>query len=303
MLIEIAMRAIRSGSNVVFFQAGDMTEKQQVRRLAIYLAGKSDREAYCGEMWVPEVDCLRNLLDQCDKPEREEGNEQVFHRVEDITYDALVQAVEKYPDHVPCRNCKELVGAPWLKKHPATSPLTWKEAYRAMRRFGRRYKRQFRLCTYPNETLTVTEIKNLLWKWEKEEGFVADVIVIDYTDILAPCPDFKHLDFRNQQNRIWQRLRNLSEEKHVLVVTATQAKATAYKKENELLDLSDYSEDKRKYAHVTAMYGLNQSAEEKRIGIMRINELLVRDSDFNSKRPVKVLQRLQMGRPFLGSYF
>ena len=51
------------------------------------------------------------------------------------------------------------------------------------------------------------------------------------------------------------------------------------------------------------MYGLNQSADEKQIGIMRINELLVRDSDFNSNRPIKVLQRLQIGRPFLGSYF
>ena len=301
-LIEMAMRAIRSGCNVVFFQAGDMTEKQQIRRIAIYLAGKSDREAYCQEMWVPEVDCVKNLLDQCNKPERE-PNEQVFERVADINYETLIQAVESHPNHVPCRNCSELVGTVWLKKRPATKPLTWVEGYKAMRRFGRKYKRKFRLCTYANETLSVTEIKNLLWKWEKEEGFVADVIVIDYADILAPCPDFRHLDFRNQQNRIWQRLRNLSEEKHVLVITATQAKATAYSKADGLLDLSDYSEDKRKYAHVTAMYGLNQSADEKQIGIMRINELLVRDSDFNSNRPIKVLQRLQIGRPFLGSYF
>ncbi|KKM05327.1 hypothetical protein LCGC14_1755320, partial [marine sediment metagenome] len=108
------------------------------------------------------------------------------------------------------------------------------------------------------------------------------------------------MEFRHQENQKWQRLRNLSQERHSLLLTATQAKATAYMK--DLLDLSDYSEDKRKYSHVTAMYGLNQTPEEKRIGMMRINPLLVRDSDYATDRPVTILQRLQIGRPIMKSF-
>jgi hypothetical protein len=160
---------------------------------------------------------------------------------------------------------------------------------------------QLRLATYPNESLSVQEIKSLLDRWERQDQFVPDVIVIDYADILAPDPDISRQDHRHQQGKIWQRLRNLSQEKHCLVATATQAAASSY--ERELIRLSDFSEDKRKYAHVTAMYGLNQTPNEKSVGVMRINKLVVRDSDFNPNRPVTILQRLQMGRPFLRSYF
>ena len=69
------------------------------------------------------------------------------------------------------------------------------------------------------------------------------------------------------------------------------------------LNLSDFSEDKRKYAHTTATYSLNQTDEEKKIGIMRLGELVVRESEFDRTRQVKVLQCLQRGRPFIGSYF
>jgi hypothetical protein len=81
----------------------------------------------------------------------------------------------------------------------------------------------------------------------------------------------------------------------------TQIKALGYSK--ELLSMNDFSEDKRKFAHVTAMYGLNQTSEEKQIGIMRINELVVREADFNPLRPITILQRLQIGRPYLGAYW
>jgi hypothetical protein len=50
------------------------------------------------------------------------------------------------------------------------------------------------------------------------------------------------------------------------------------------------------------MYALNQTAEEKRIGILRIGELVIRDDEFDWKRQVKILQCLQRGRPLIGSY-
>jgi hypothetical protein len=69
--------------------------------------------------------------------------------------------------------------------------------------------------------------------------------------------------------------------------------------------LKNFSEDKRKYSHVTAFYGLNQDRKgtEKRIGIMRINELMVRDDEGGSGRQVCVVQALQQGKPFVSSFF
>ena len=110
-------------------------------------------------------------------------------------------------------------------------------------------------------------------------------------------------EFRHQQDNIWKGLRNLSDERHCLLVTATQADARGY--DQDLLRLSNFSEDKRKNSHVTAMYGLNQDTKdrEKRLGIPRINEIVIREGDFSNNNIVYVLQNLKRGRPFLGSFW
>jgi hypothetical protein len=53
------------------------------------------------------------------------------------------------------------------------------------------------------------------------------------------------------------------------------------------------------------MYGLNQdvSGHEKAIGLMRINEIIIREGDFDNGNEVTVLQDLWQGRPYIGSYF
>ena len=101
---------------------------------------------------------------------------------------------------------------------------------------------------------------------------------------------------------MWKNLRALSQERHVLLITATQADKDSYKKGR--LSLSNFSEDKRKLAHVTAQYGLNQDPQgrEKKLGIMRINEIVVREGEFSSDNEVYVLQDLATGRPFLESF-
>lgn len=301
LLMELALKAMQSECNVVFFQAGDMTEAQQLRRLGIYLTKKSDQKRYCKAMYVPIADCVHNQSDNCERKEREEKGKGGVGEEELKTYDKLVEAYKEYPDYEPCWNCSLYKGTVWLQEKEKTNPLEWPDAYKAAKEFQKRHHTKFRLSTYPNESLTIAEIKSLLNIWERQENFVPDVIVIDYADILAPDPDFKNLDFRNQNNKIWQRLRSLSQEKHCLVITATQAAASSY--DQDALRMKDFSEDKRKYGHVTAMYGLNQTNEEKKIGIMRINEIVIRDSDFDRIQGVKVLQSLKMGRPFLGSFF
>jgi hypothetical protein len=141
-------------------------------------------------------------------------------------------------------------------------------------------------------------IRSKLSIWARE-GFVPDVIVIDYADILTTETQMEE---RHKQNKIWKQLRSLSQEGHCLVVTATQADAKSY--ESGLLHMKNFSEDKRKYGHVTAMYGLNQDKDgrEKNIGLMRINEIVLREGDYNTSKTITVLHNLRRGRPFLGSF-
>ena len=69
-LLDIALRAIRNRANVAFFEAGDMTESQLLRRICVYLAQKSDKERYCEERFRPVGDCVFNQLDLCTRSDR-----------------------------------------------------------------------------------------------------------------------------------------------------------------------------------------------------------------------------------------
>ena len=70
MLLELSLRAIRQKTNVAFFEAGDMTESQILRRICVYIAKKSDREKYCEERFTPVGDCIFNQLDTCKRTDR-----------------------------------------------------------------------------------------------------------------------------------------------------------------------------------------------------------------------------------------
>lgn len=87
-----------------------------------------------------------------------------------------------------------------------------------------------------------------------------------------------------------------------MVITATQSDADSY--DTDLLKLSNFSEDKRKYSHVTAMFGLNQDKDgrEKKLGVLRLNELVIREGEFSSSNEIVVLQYLRGGRAYVGSF-
>ena len=308
-LMEMAVRASKQKRKVAFFQAGDMTEDEQMMRLCVYLAGRSNRDKYCVEMHHPIKDCIKNQLNTCDKSEREcdfgvfeEWTEKELRQ--EITLDLIQEARKNNHGYKTCTNCRDYrersgYGSVWIRTIGKASPLTVNQAEKIFEAFFTG-KRSFKLSSHINGSLTVKQIRAELDIWEKREGFVPDVVVIDYADLLV---SEVRMDFRQQQNEIWKTLRGLSQERHCLLLTATQADAKSYDKDR--LTMSNFSEDKRKYAHVTAMYGLNQDkhGREKELGVMRINEIVVREGVFISSRDVTILQNLNKGRPFLGSYW
>ena len=308
-LLDMGVRATYNRCKVAFFQAGDMTEAQQLKRMASYLTKLPSSEIYAGTTFIPVIDCMYNQLDTCDRAERRcnfgpfSGGEYDEDNIRySVSKEALKEALEDFDDYRPCTVCKDFQksswGTPWLVEHK-THAVHVDEAKRKVKEFFIDKSRNFKISTHPNNTLSVGMIRNILNRWERTDGFVPDVIIIDYADLLVAQ---KTKEFRQAQNEIWKDLRALSQEKDSLVLTATQADAKSY--DSNLLKMSNYSEDKRKYAHVTAMFGLNQDkrGREKKIGMMRINQLVAREGEFDNTKTVSVLQNLTLGQPFLDSF-
>jgi hypothetical protein len=309
-LLELALRAVKQGKKVVFFQAGDMTESQLLRRICIYLTRKSDKERYCGKMYEPVRDCVKNQLDLCDNDRREcqfglfsDKTEKQIRK--EITIDELIKQYKENTDYKHCYNCYEYTqnrwGSVWINEVEVKNHLTVKEAQQAVSEFFIKFKRNFKISTHANGTLTIKKAITLLDIWDKSENFNADLIAFDYADIME---DEYVKEFRHKQNAIWKGMRRISQEKNEpLVITGTQTDADSF--EANKLKLKNFTEDRRKYDHVTAMYGLNQDKNdrEKRLKVMRINELVIREGEFFNNNEVTVLQNLQRGRPFISSYF
>jgi hypothetical protein len=309
-MMDIAFRALRQKTNVAFFQAGDLTQSQMLRRACIYWSRRSDDPVYCQPYWRPVGDCVRNQFDECRRSDRncDHGLYQ-----EDIaafdgegqktfeSYKHLVGVAKVTSDYQPCDSatCDQRRGTVWLVQEPEREPLYGKTAVTAARGFFERTQRRFKLHTAPSDTLTSDTIRQCLDEWENVDDFVADVIIVDYADLMS-AP--KVPEFRHKQDTIWKGLRAISQERHALVVTATQADARSYQQNH--LNLSNFSEDKRKFAHVTAMWGLNQDphGREKELGMLRVNALVVREGIHSVEHEVVILQDLRSGRPVLESY-
>jgi len=251
-LVDVAWRAIMQGRKVAFFEAGDMSRDQILRRL---LVRASKRPLDRGVVKVPTF---------------------IEHDSNGLTVDHETFAYKKN--------------------------LDWKRAWKSCQQILKERLKgssNLRLSVHPNDTLTVDAIKSIIQNWERQRQWTPDVIVIDYADILAPPPGFQ--ETRDQINSTWKRLRALSQANHCLVVTATQADAKAY--DAQTLTRANFTDDKRKMAHVTGMVGLNATDEETEKGVMRLNWVVRREAKFVATQCVYVAGCLDLANPAMKSCF
>lgn len=291
-LMYLALEAIKARRNVLFISAGDMTRKQVRARLKHMLTGRDPKKPRV-LVRRPIMDCYYNQIGDC--PLGKETSSL-------IGYEEGVN-MEEFSDHRACHVCvsdpknkKHYIGKPWYTMYDP-GDLSIEEAYKQTQK--RAMSSQFCVMCVPPRTLSVAQIEAQLDLY-KQEGFVPDVIIVDYADILDDEPGSHKEDMRNRINISWMAMRRLSQERNCAFITATQAKVEARKKAR--VDQWDTSEDKRKLAHVTAMLALNQTPAEKREGIMRISVLAAREMDFDTEYNVEVLQCLELGKPVLCSY-
>jgi intein/homing endonuclease len=303
MLIEISLWARRAGLNVAFFSAGDMSQSQLEVRFGIRFAGRSNRPKNCGEILVPVLDCKRNQDDTCDNPNRAG----TFAIMDPNTKQLL--PYEECPDHNPCTYCMKnpgeqpgYKGASWLRVRPPVPVLDGPGAAKAAQRMARRWgkKARMKLIAFPNDTLTISRIDQQLDAWESQESFIPDVIVIDYMDLIVPDTLHSGEQVRHGIGKIWGGVRRMSQERHCLVLSASQSDTESY--DTKWITSKNFSESKQKNAHVTGMITLNQTREEKRRKVMRLGTILTREEEFDDHKGVTILQSLEQGRPLIASF-
>lgn len=154
---------------------------------------------------------------------------------------------------------------------------------------------KFKLMCFPAYSLDIDEFSTILDNLEDYDGFVPDIIVADYFDIFKTS---KRVEHRNQIDYIWKTGRSIAQKKHALFITGSHSSRGTFNKD---IGEADITEDIRKLNHVSCMFALNQTEEEKENGIMRIKTLVNRHSEFNTQHEVVVLQQLAIGRPILDS--
>lgn len=296
---DLAMWALRDRCNVAFFQLGDLTRDDFYVRMGVYTARRSHDPRYCGELFIPVLDCLNNQLASCP---RGKGAKTIVinsgtHEPVDLEGDLAY--------HKPCTHCKSnkgFKGAVWYEHRPKVEPLDWREAHSASRVWARRHRanKRFRLATYARGTMNMAGVERQLDLWQQENGWVADVIFLDYPDIMSAEPGAERMDTRHQENERWAAGRRMSQERHACVIAVTQSNKKGHEDGYDL-KAGDQSEDKRKLAHVTAFFALNQTKAEKKRGITRVASIgIAREGDLEEQ--IAVLQCLSIGRPYLASY-
>lgn len=315
MLQELALQSIRSGNETLFIQCGDMSKEEVTMRLATRLTQRNPEESYCGELYLPVLDCIRNQRNECNRNKRTgqcglysekkkkklRGSEKKSETQEQLSPQDFIK---NNPDYIPCAECsrnndRAWIPAYWWEVQNPVNPLDFESAHEALIRFKRKNPAKFKIVEYPSDTLTVSELSVMLANYKSTANFFPTVLVLDYMDLLA-SDKHNSKDYRHFQNELWKSMRGLAQKEELLIITATQANIGA--QNADYIDMVHISEDKRKSAHVTAMWGLNQTKQEKEYGIMRLNQIVARSGRFDTRQQFVVLQCLERGNPMLAGY-
>jgi intein/homing endonuclease len=257
-LMDVVYHAVLQRKKVAYFEVGDMSQDQVMRRLAVRLARRPIKPQTV--LWPRSMELEKD----------EDTGRMIAHiEQEELKFD---------------------------------TGLSWQDAWKAAQKFKQKKTRTndvlLKLSCHPNSSINVYGIQNMLSLWERD-GWVPDVIVVDYADILAPMNGAA--ESRDQINATWKALRALSQSMHCLVVTATQSKATSYNVET--MTKGEFAEDKRKLAHVTGMIGINSNQQERELGVVRLNWIVRREEMYSDRWCCHVARCLALANPSVRSIY
>lgn len=235
--IHFAWLAMLERLKVLFVEVGDLSEAQIMRRFASR-AGRRPLLPKKGAGWPCTWDWPTGIS-------IEKGMQLAQVETEERTFDAPLNWQLSF------EACQKII----KKKTCTKTPL-------------------LKLVCYPNGSVGVPGIISLLQMLERE-NWRPDMVVIDYSDLLAPINP--KAEFRRQVGDTWAALRAISQTWHTCIITPTQASAESFGAES--VSKKHFGESRLKYDHLTGMLGISQTPLEKKDNIIRVNWLDVREME------------------------
>lgn len=295
MLQEAVVVGALSGLKTVFIslEMKDKNINERIyKRLTAY--GKEGNPNHV----VPVFDCIKNQVGSCEKGIR---------RNRYALYDGEGDLPEFRPDmdYRPCCVCKDLKTekedyelSTWFEVMEKTE-FTAKNVNKKLKSFQKFYGDNIRVKCYPRFSASLADIRRDLDILEQTEGFIPDLIAIDYADILRPEGRGSN-ENRNNLDEIWKNIAAVAAERHALMFSASQGNRGSIYKEN--MDQADLAEWIGKLGHVDVFASVNQSLDEKKRGIARIGLLAHRHQEFHEKDHCMILQQFALGQAHLDSH-
>jgi hypothetical protein len=293
------MLAAMQKLNVVIFSL-EMNAVTNAMRIYRRLTSLPDKP---GNYLYPVFDCINNQDGSCGLPERKLFNDIALYE----EGNSVKPRFRPEMDYRPCDFCRTsqdtrlkglyLTGT-WFRESTIEKSMDIKTVITSKRQFVTQYGQRIRLRPYPAYSASLNDMETDLEVLEFTEGFIPDVIIVDYADILIP--NDKRLIERSALDSIWKGLKGMAEKRNCLVISASQGtrKSIGQKSVSQV----DVAEDIRKVAHVDAMFGLNQTPTQKREMVMRISIIAHRHRFFSSQEVI-VLNQLELGLPYIDSAF
>ena len=244
------------------------------------------------DVMSPVFDCELNQNGTCEKAERAGfGTLQMEDRK---------LAYADAPGWVVCTNCrgtKDFDPAAWkvpVKKKKVNEADYYTKVNAFMRLYGKRCRSFF----YPSKTVSVSDFENDLNALEHNENFVADVVVIDYADLIKPP---RGGEKRHNLDDIWEELRALEQRRNILLVSASQTNRGGV--DAKYLREADIAEDYTKIAKLDLGIGLCQTDAMKDEGLMNLNKVVYRHGEFIQSHVCTALQELSDMQALLDTEF
>lgn len=125
---------------------------------------------------------------------------------------------------------------------------------------------------YPTGTLSTEHLMLYLESLKRERGFIPDVLIIDYADLMKIDAQSLRID----TGRLYKELRGISGLGYAMVSASQGNRDSANAK---LVDTTNVAEDWSKIGTVDGILTYNQTAEERRLGLARIFVAGGRDAD------------------------
>lgn len=156
-----------------------------------------------------------------------------------------------------------------------------------------RNKKSFKIKEFPTGALTVKGLENYLDILEAREGFIPDLLILDYADLMSV--DSKN--YRLDLGQLYKQLRGIANKRNLAIATASQANRAAVKA--KWITGDNASEDWSKIATADTVVTYNQTPAEHQLGLARL--FVAKGRTDKDKFAILISQSYAMGQFFLDS--